>query len=109
MKNATSVSLRANGTVLDGDNFKRQLLATLTSLTEGDFSVRLHSDLTGLDGKVADTLNQVAARLERFGDNLSRLRNEVGRKGKIGERMPMGDAVSGWADRIEAVNSLGDD
>ncbi|HEY1718109.1 MAG TPA: HAMP domain-containing protein [Verrucomicrobiae bacterium] len=109
MKNATSVHLRANRVVLDEDTFKRQLLATLTSLTEGDFSARLPSDLTGLDGKLADTFNQVAARMERFGENVSRLRNEVGRKGKIGERMPMGDAVGGWADRIESINSLVDD
>jgi len=109
MKNAASIRLRANGINLDGDNFKRQLLARLTCVTEGDFSARLPSDLTGLDGKLADTFNQVAARMERFGENVSRLRNEVGRKGKIGERMPMGDAVGGWADRIEAVNSLVDD
>ncbi|MGC9943992.1 MAG: HAMP domain-containing protein [Verrucomicrobiota bacterium] len=78
-------------------------------MDKGDFSVRLPSDLNGLDGKVADTLNQVAARMEVFGKNVLRLRNEVGRKGKIGERMPMGDSVGGWADRIEAVNSLVDD
>ncbi len=71
--------------------------------------MRLPSDLTGLDGKVADTFNQVAAQMERFGDNVSRLRNEVGRRGKINERMPVGDAVGGWADRIEAINSLVDD
>ena len=71
--------------------------------------MRLPTDLTGLDGKVADTFNAVAARMERFGANVTRLRNEVGRKGRIGERMPMGDAVGEWADRIEAVNSLVDD
>src|SRR3984957_13774245 len=111
MKTATQapINLRTNGIILDGDDFKKQLLTTLASLNEGDFSVRLPSDLTGLDGKLADTFNQVAARMERFGENVSRLRNEVGRKGKIGERMPMGDAVGGWADRIEAVNSLVDD
>ena len=109
MKNAKSVNLRVNRFILDEDNFKRQLLSTLTSLKEGDFSVRLPSDLTGLDGKVADTFNEVAARMERFGENVSRLRNEVGRKGKIAERMPMGDAVGGWSNRIESINSLVDD
>ena len=83
MKNAISVRPRANGIDLDGDDFKRQLLNVLASLDEGDFSVRLPADLTGLDGKLADTFNQVAARMERFGENVSRLRNEVGRRGKI--------------------------
>jgi methyl-accepting chemotaxis protein len=111
MKTVTQapISVRRNGITLDEDHFKRRLLTTLASLNEGDFSVRLPGDLTGLDGKLADTFNQVATRMEHFGKNVSRLRNEVGRKGKIGERMPMGDAVGGWADRIEDVNSLVDD
>src|SRR5580698_3131687 len=100
-----------NGLIPDvaDDRFKKQLLATLKALYEGDFSIRLPADLTGLDGKVADTFNQVASQMERFGDNVSRLRNEVGRRGKINERMPIGDAIGGWADRIEAINSLVDD
>jgi HAMP domain-containing protein/signal transduction histidine kinase/DNA-binding response OmpR family regulator len=109
MKTATLSRVRANGAESDGDRFKKQLLVMLQAVHEGDFSMRLPSDLTGLDGKVADTFNQVAAQMERFGDNVSRLRNEVGRRGKINERMPVGDAVGGWADRIEAINSLVDD
>ena len=79
MKTATSppAGLRTNGIILDGDNFKKQLLNALASLDEGDFSARLPADLTGLDGKLADTFNLVAARMERFGENVSRLRNEV--------------------------------
>ncbi|HWY32578.1 MAG TPA: HAMP domain-containing protein, partial [Candidatus Acidoferrum sp.] len=98
-----------NGEVIANDDFKKQLLAALKLMEEGDFSARLPAALTGLDGKVADTLNIVAARIERFGDGLTRLRNEVGRKGKVGERLGMGDAVGGWAERIEAINSLVDD
>ena len=95
--------------MIANDDFKKQLLAALKLMEEGNFSARLPADLTGLDGKVADTLNLVAARIERFGDGLTRLRNEVGRKGKVGERLGMGDAVGGWAERIEAINSLVDD
>src|SRR5215469_6842182 len=110
MKSTTTLPLRTrvNG-ASDTDPFKKQLLAVLKGLLEGDFSIRLPPDLTGLDGKVADTFNQVAAQMERFGDNVTRLRNEVGRKGKINERMPVGDAIGSWAERIEAINSLVDD
>ncbi|HEX5222211.1 MAG TPA: HAMP domain-containing protein [Verrucomicrobiae bacterium] len=76
---------------------------------KGDFSVRLPSGLVGLDGKIADTFNEVAERKERFGKSLTRLQNEVGRRGKISERLEMGDATGGWADRVEAVNSLVDE
>jgi len=84
-------------------------LATLSTLKDGDFSVRMPSDLTGLDGKVADTLNELASLMERSQLNLLHLRNEVGRKGRIGERMLLENAVGGWAVRVEAVNSLVDD
>ena len=99
----------ANGIGTGDDQFKKQLLVTLKALYEGDFSIRLPGDLTGLDGKVADTFNQVAAQMEHFGDNISRLRNEAGRKEKSRSECPCGDAVGGWAERIEAINSLVDD
>ena len=99
----------SNGNGLPDDLFKRQLLASLTALQEGNFSTRMPGDLTGLDGKIADAFNQVVARVERFGNSVSRLRNEVGRKGKFDERLPIGDAVGGWSSAVEAVNSLADD
>ncbi|HEV2331338.1 MAG TPA: HAMP domain-containing protein [Verrucomicrobiae bacterium] len=79
------------------------------ALRNGDFSARMPGDLTGLDGKIADTLNEVVGKTERFGNSLNRLRNEIGRKGKFNERLPVGDAVGGWSDSVEAVNSLADD
>ncbi len=97
-----------NGAPLEGDNFKRQLLRTLAAIRDGNSPELLPSDLTGLDGKLADTLNEVASRMQRFDDHLYRLRNEVGRKGRIDERMPLGDSVGGWAERTEAINSLVD-
>src|SRR5580658_371144 len=100
---------RTNGGILTDDIFKRQLLAALTAIQEGDFSTRMPGDLTGLDGKIADAFNEVVGRVERFGNSLNRLRNEVGRKGKFNERLSASDAVGGWSDATEAVNSLVDD
>ncbi len=107
--NLTQLRGNGNGDVIANEDFERHLLTVLTLMKEGDFSARLPSDLTGLDGKVADTLNSVVTHIERFGDGLIRLRNEVGRKGKVGERLAMGGAVGGWAEQIEAINSLMDD
>ena len=43
----------------DGDDqARRALLAALTAVADGDFSVRLPGDWTGLDGKIADTLQR---------------------------------------------------
>ncbi|MGH7978033.1 MAG: hypothetical protein ACREE6_01560, partial [Limisphaerales bacterium] len=117
MKTDTDVSDRiqatsngnANGDRRADDLFKRQLLATLTALRDGDFSTRMPGDLTGLDGKIADAFNEVVGRVERFGDSLDRMRNEIGRKGKFSERLALGDAIGGWSDSMEAVNSLAQD
>ncbi|HWW89037.1 MAG TPA: hypothetical protein VNZ26_35835, partial [Vicinamibacterales bacterium] len=40
------------------DAFSRELLAALLSLRNGDFAVRLPSDLTGVNGKIADAFNE---------------------------------------------------
>ena len=109
MRKMNLTQLHGNGDMIASEDFKKQLLSVLTLMKEGDFSARLPSDLTGLDGKVADALNSVITNTERFGAGLTRLCNEVGRKGKVGERLPLGDAVGGWAERIEVINSLMED
>src|SRR5688572_7092082 len=38
---------------------RAQLLQALMALKKGDFSVRLPSDLEGMEGKIADTFNDV--------------------------------------------------
>jgi HAMP domain-containing protein/CheY-like chemotaxis protein len=109
MKKTALPRSRHNGRSFPDEPFKRQLLSALIALKEGDFTARLPADLVDLDGKLADTFNEVAGRMEGFGKSLTRLRNEVGRKGKIGERLLTGDALGGWADRIESVNSIVDE
>ena len=99
----------ANGYSLNNEAFMKQLLITLGELSDGDFSVRLPSDWIGLEGRVADRLNQFANRMENFNKSLLRLRRQVGEEGKIGERLSLGDSVGNWADRVEAINALVDE
>ncbi len=87
----------------------KQLLTMMNAVEDGDFSARLPADLTGLEGKVADRFNEITARLERFNQSLLRLRRQVGEEGKIKERMAVGDATGGWAERVEAINALVDE
>jgi signal transduction histidine kinase/CheY-like chemotaxis protein/HAMP domain-containing protein len=87
----------------------RELVATLTAIEEGDFSARLPADWTGLHGKVAESINSIAARLERSNASLLRLRRLVGQEGKIGERLSLGDSIGSWAERVEAINALVDE
>src|ERR1700751_3041008 len=44
----------------------RRLLRALQAVRDGDFSVRLPGDQTGLAGKVADTFNEIVAANQRI-------------------------------------------
>ena len=48
----------------------RELLSALQAVREGDFSVQLPGDWTGLDGKVADTFNEIVLSNRRLADEL---------------------------------------
>src|SRR5262245_19147673 len=61
----------------------RVLLEALTSLKKGDSRVRLPLEWTGLQGKLAETFNDVVDLNERITAELARLREKVGREGKI--------------------------
>src|SRR5437868_13839811 len=63
------------------------LLAALLALREGDFSVRLPTDWVGLDGKIADTFNDIAASSSKIASELARVGTVVGKQGKTRQRV----------------------
>src|SRR5580658_241840 len=50
----------------------RELLRALQAVRDGDFTVRLPKDMTGLAGKVADTFNQIVVSNEQMAVELAR-------------------------------------
>ncbi|HSA55020.1 MAG TPA: HAMP domain-containing protein, partial [Gemmatimonadaceae bacterium] len=93
----------------NGDLFSRQLLMAMLGFRDGDFSVRLPSDLTGMQGKIADAFNDIAAVSERRARETARVSRVVGREGKLKQRMSVPGARGGWADEVAAINTLIDD
>jgi HAMP domain-containing protein/signal transduction histidine kinase/DNA-binding response OmpR family regulator len=91
------------------DAFSRQLLAAMLALRGGDFTVRMPSDRTGIDGKIADAFNDIAAVTERRARETARVSRTVGKEGKLKQRMTVPGAVGGWADEVGAINLLIDD
>src|ERR1044072_2005703 len=87
----------------------KQLLKALTALRKGDFSVRLPDDWTGIDGKIADALNEVIAMNEGMVKKLERVSRVVGKEGKIAQRASLPSASGAWGTMVEAVNTLIDD
>ncbi len=82
------------------------LLTTLVAFKEGDFSVRLPVDRTGIEGKVNDVLNEIFRLNSRMASEFARISNTVGKEGKISQRASLGTVSGGWADCIESVNGL---
>src|SRR5258708_16416569 len=84
----------------------RALLNAFATLKSGDFSVRLPLDWVGIAGKVADTFNEVVALNQRMSRELGRLRESVGREGRINQRASLGEVEGTWAESVELVNDL---
>jgi HAMP domain-containing protein len=85
------------------------LLKTLTALKKGNFSIRLPTDWMGVNGKIADTLNDVIEMIDRHVKELERISRVVGREGKITQRAAPPAADGSWVSLIESVNTLIDD
>src|SRR5215467_5891175 len=91
------------------DRFGKQLLDALLALKDGRFAVRLPSDLTGLNGKIADAFNDIATVSDRRAAESARVSRAVGKEGKLKQRMNVPGAVGGWADEVGDINTLIDD
>src|SRR5262245_66571074 len=87
----------------------RLLLKTLTALKKGDFSVRLPSDWAGVNGKIADTLNDVIEINDRLVKEMGRVSRVVERGGKIMQRATAPAGHGSWVSLVESVNMLIDD
>ncbi len=91
-----------HGTPLD----KKTLLTALMAFKKGDFSIRLPIDLEGMDGKIADTFNEVIERNERMSLELERISRVVGKEGKISQRASIGEVTESWQHSVDSVNAL---
>jgi HAMP domain-containing protein len=86
-----------------------ELLRALLAVRDGDFSVRLPGDWVGLDGKVADTFNEIVVANSRMAAELARVGQEVGRQGRTRQRVRFDRSAGAWGRMEESVNTLIDD
>ncbi len=87
----------------------RRLLRALQAVRDGDFSVRLAGDQTGLAGKIADTFNEIVTCNERLAGELERAGQIVGKDGKTRHRMSSDRRSGAWGAMEASVNTLIDD
>ena len=87
----------------------RELLRVFSAVREGDFSVRLPADWTGLVGKIADSVNDVVAANEKMAEQLERVGQVVGKEGKTRQRVrfprqtPLTSGTSAWPPNLPSV------
>src|SRR5580692_12169376 len=82
------------------------LLKTLIAFKKGNFRVRMPVDLVGVDGKIADAINDILDLNQRMVSEFDRISRTVGKEGKIAQRASIGFTSGDWAKCFESVNSL---
>jgi HAMP domain-containing protein/signal transduction histidine kinase/CheY-like chemotaxis protein len=84
----------------------KELLRILTEVKNGNFSVRLPIDQTGLSGKICDTLNEIISLNEKMMDEFTYAGNTIGKQGKLTQRIELPTAKGSWTKGIESLNTL---
>ena len=85
------------------------ILASLQTMRDGDFSVRLPGSWTGITGKIADTFNEIVANNQQMAEELNRIGQVVGKQGRTRERTRLQETRGAWGQMEVSVNTLVDD
>jgi len=88
------------------DAFLKDLLGALKGARGGDFSVRLRSRRSGLAGEIEKAFNELIELNTRSNRELARVARQVGRDGRMTERMYLAEADGAWRDSAVSVNNL---
>jgi HAMP domain-containing protein/CheY-like chemotaxis protein/signal transduction histidine kinase len=88
---------------------RQALLHALQKVRAGNFSVRLPGDLTGIEGKIADTFNDIVMANERMAAELKRVGLAVGKKGQTSQRVRFQPLGGEWGEMESSINVLIDD
>ncbi|MBO0743313.1 MAG: hypothetical protein J2P51_18080, partial [Hyphomicrobiaceae bacterium] len=64
---------RDAGEHYDPNGFPRQLLSALLAFRDGNFDARLPTGLAGLEGRLADAFNEIAALADRRSRDVARV------------------------------------
>src|SRR6185369_15757249 len=101
---------KANGHAADAHEASlRTILAALESFRDGDFSVRLPSHWSDVEGRIAAAFNSAIARKQSISSEVFRLSSAVGKEGRLRQRMSLPGAEGGWAAEADSINTLIDD
>src|SRR3989337_1299421 len=83
-----------------------ELLRALRAYRRGDFSVRMPLSLTGVDGEIAEAFNDVVEMNEALAAEIARVSAQVGKEGRIDERVVLQGAAGAGERNAETRNTL---
>ena len=86
-----------------------QILNVLIALRNGDFSVKMPTNLTSLEGKIADTLYEVLETKKAFIGSVVKICKTVGKEGKIDKRIDFETGHCDWSLIAESINEFIED
>jgi len=99
------VSVNGNGRISVGGEVPSVdlsvILSSLQTMRDGDFSVRLPGNWTGLGGKIADTFNDIVKANQQMAKELKRVGQVVGKEGRTRERMRFDLPKAAWGEMEE--------
>src|SRR5688572_22344657 len=98
-----------NGAVKSADGHLTALLLALQAASDGDFSVRMPGDQTGIEGKIADAFNEIVTANQNMATELRRVGNVVGKEGKTRQRVKFSRPSGAWGDMEGSLNELIED
>ncbi len=84
----------------------RHILSALRAFKRGDFEVRMREDLSGVDGQIAETFNEIVELVKSIRDEANDVSNAVGKAGQAAKRMRRLNAAGGWAEYVSSVNEV---
>src|SRR5918993_4072983 len=85
----------------------RDLLRLLGEVRNGNFSLRMPIDKTGISGKICDTLNEIISLNEILMLELTKAGKTIGKQGNLSHRVELPKYASGsWRTGVDSINNL---
>ncbi|MGW1674836.1 HAMP domain-containing protein [Streptomyces sp. NPDC002324] len=83
----------------------RDIAAVTTAVANGDLSQKVTVDVAGEMLELKNTVNGMVDQLSSFGDEVTRVANEVGAEGRLGGQAQVPGAAGTWKDLTDSVNT----
>ncbi|MEW6055691.1 MAG: HAMP domain-containing protein [Bdellovibrionota bacterium] len=84
----------------------RELLHTVKSVRNGDFSVRMEVGSEGIISEIGEVLNDIIELNQNMASEFVRVSRLAGQEGKMTERVNMGPVKGAWWTSVDSINML---